>query len=88
MKRLFKRILSLILAFCFMLMPVSVLAEEGAVIKSASVSGYAGNRVFVSITAENLENLAALDLDIYYDKIGMTHFGSMPNIWDICLGNE
>ena len=72
---MFKRIVSLICALCLALAPVSAFAEElRPVIKAGEASGYAGNYIYVDVTAENLSNLAALDLDVFYDSSVLTPF--------------
>ena len=70
---MFKRIISLICALCLALAPVSAFAEElSPVIKAGTYSSYAGSYAYIDVTAENLENLAALDVDIFYDTSVLT----------------
>ncbi|MBR5872518.1 MAG: bacterial Ig-like domain-containing protein, partial [Oscillospiraceae bacterium] len=78
MKNFMKRIISLICAISLAIIPVPVMAEEGAKVVAGTASGYAGNTVYIDITAENLVNLGSLDVDVFY----------RANVFELCYVSE
>ena len=64
-----KRLLSLllVLALVWALMPMPAQAAGGALIRCENITAAPGHFVCVPINCENFENLASLELDIYYD---------------------
>ena len=69
-----RRILAALLAFCllFTMAPTTVGATDGATISAGDVTVTAGNYVTVTIRADSFENIASLDLFVYYDSSVMS----------------
>ena len=67
------RTIALVLSLCLLIsaVPVSAGAAEDPVIRIDDMQTYPGNYVYVNVQAEMLENLASLDLEIYYDSSAM-----------------
>lgn len=69
-----KRILSILLTMCLLLgaVPVSADAASGPRIYVSDVTVTAGNYVTVYLRADNLVNVAAAEVDVYYDATALT----------------
>ncbi len=69
-----KRILTLVLSFVLVFQLASVFAEatDGAKIIVQDVTTYTGNIFTVNVTAENLTDVATLDLTLFYDDTVLT----------------
>ena len=78
-----KRITALLLSICLLLSaaPVYAGAAAGQRVSANAVTVTAGNTAYVTLTAENFENIAALDVYVYYDPaiftVGGTYTGWM-----------
>jgi len=78
-----KRFFALFLSLCLILSaaPITVGAATGQQVTADAVTVTAGNSASVTLRAENFENIAALDVYIYYDpavlSVSSTYNGSM-----------
>ena len=75
-----KRILCLLLVLALIPIPLPASAAQSPVIRCDSVQGQPGDYLYFPVTAEDLENLAALELSIYYDSQAL-EFMSCDNGW-------
>ena len=68
-----KRIIAWILACCFVFaaVPVYAGAATGQQVTANAVNVTAGNTATVTLKAENFENIAALNVFIYYDAAAL-----------------
>ena len=73
-----KRITALLLSICllFAAAPVYAGAVTGQRVYANAVTVTAGNSACVTLTAENFENIAALDVYVYYDPVVFTISGT------------
>lgn len=69
-----KRLTALLLTLCLVLSaaPVNAGAVTGQYVSANTVVVTAGNTAYVTLRAGNFENVAALDVDIYYDPAALT----------------
>ena len=69
-----KRLTALLLALCLILSaaPVNAGAAYGQYVSASTVVVTAGNTAYVTLWAGNFENIAALDVEIYYDPAALT----------------
>ncbi len=92
MNGIFKKIVSAVCAICLLPVPVSAPAEDSAIVRVGSASSYAGYSVSVDVTAENLENLGAIDVDVFYDAealvLDSAVQGALPGTFDINSDTE
>ena len=75
-----KRILCLLLVLALIPIPLPVSAAQSPVIRCGSAQGQPGEYLYFPVTAEDLEELAALELGIYYDAQAL-EFISCDNGW-------
>lgn len=70
-----QKFISLLLCAAMLLgtAPVSAGAASGPVIRPSGYSAYPGNTVSIPIYADGLEQMAALDFDLYYDPDVLTY---------------
>ena len=73
-----RRIIALVLALCLVMStaPVYAGAVNGQQVTANAVTVTAGNTATVTLKAENLNNIAALDVYIYYDANALTVTGT------------
>ena len=73
-----KRITALLLAICLIISaaPVYAGAATGQVVSANAVTVTAGYTASVTLKAENFENIAALDVYVYYDASAFTVSGT------------
>ena len=80
-----KRIFALLLSLCliFSAVPVYAGAAAGQTVSASQSSVTAGHTTSVTLRAENFENIATLDVYLYYDAevftVGSTYAGSILN---------
>ena len=69
-----KRFIALFLALCLALSVAAVIVAADTVqrVSANSVTVTAGNTAYVTLSAENFQNIAALDVYVYYDPTVMT----------------
>ena len=75
-----RKILSLVLAAVLLLaaVPVTAGAAGTAKISAGTDASYPGNMVCIPVRGENLQNLASLDLELYYDSTVLSYSHYAP----------